>query len=128
MTQVHSHGDLETGPIGIKRGIFEGDSLSLLLFTMSLNLLSRELQKIRYCYKLNEKTKISHLFHVDDLKLYGTSDSQPTGLINTVKMVADGIKIEFGQVKCASQSVSQVWIANPSNDPSPHCLVHHTGS
>ena len=36
MTLVHKEGVLETGPISIKRGIFQGDSLSPILFTMSL--------------------------------------------------------------------------------------------
>ena len=40
MTLVHKEGVLETGPIRIKRGIFQGDSLSPLLFTRSLNPLS----------------------------------------------------------------------------------------
>ena len=40
MTLVHKEGVLETGPIRIKRGIFQGDSLSPLLFTMSINPLS----------------------------------------------------------------------------------------
>ena len=40
MTLVHKEGVLETGPIRIKREIFQGDSLSLFLFTMSLNPLS----------------------------------------------------------------------------------------
>ena len=37
MTLVHKEGVLETGWIRIKRGMFQGDSLSPLLFTMSLN-------------------------------------------------------------------------------------------
>ena len=40
MTLVHKEGVLKTGPIRIKRGIFQGHSLSPLLFTMSLNPLS----------------------------------------------------------------------------------------
>ena len=83
-TLVHKEGVLETGPIRIKKGIFKGDSLSPLLFTMSVNPFSQELQKTRYGYPLEEQTKTNHLFYVDDLKLYGTSDNQLTGLINTV--------------------------------------------
>ena len=37
MVLVHESGVLETGPVSIKRGIFQGNSLSSLLFTMSLN-------------------------------------------------------------------------------------------
>ena len=44
------------------------------------------------------------LFYVDDLKLYGTSDNQLTGLINTVKNISDDIKMEFGLEKCAKAS------------------------
>ena len=104
MTLVHKGGVLETEQIRIKRGIFQGDSLSPLLFTMSLNPLSKELQKTGYGYQLDEQTKINHLFYVDDLKLYGTSDNQLTGLINTVKNVSDDIKMEFGLDKCAKAS------------------------
>ena len=42
---------------------------------MSLNPLSKELPKTGYGYLLDEQTKINHLFYVDDLKLYGTSDN-----------------------------------------------------
>ena len=104
MTLVHKEGVLEAGPIRIKRGIFQGDSLSPLLFTMSLNPLSQELQNTRYGYQLDEQTKINYLFYVDDLKLYGTSDNQVTGLINTVKNVSEDIKMEFGLNKCAKAS------------------------
>ena len=104
MTLVHKEGVLETGPIRIKRGIFQGDLLSPLLFTLSLNPLSQELQKTGYGYQLDEQTKINHLFYVDDLKLYGTSDKQLTGLINTMKNVLDDINMEFGWDKCAKAS------------------------
>ena len=107
MTLVNKGGVLETGPIRFKRGIFQGDSLSPLLFTMSLNPLSQGLQKMGYGYQLDEQTKINHLFYVDDLKLYRTSDKQLTGLINTVKIVLDDIKMEFGMDKCAKVSLKR---------------------
>ena len=44
------------------------------------------------------------MFYVDDLRLFGTSDNQLTGLINTVKNVSDDIKMEFGLDKCAKAS------------------------
>ena len=102
MTLAHKEEVLETGPIRIKRGIFQGDSLSPLLFTMSLNPLSMELNQTKYGYQLDKQTKINHLLYVDDLKLYGTNDSQLTGLINTVKYISDDIRMEFGLDKCAS--------------------------
>ena len=58
----------------------------------------------RYGYQLDEQNKINHLFYVDDLKLYGTSDKQLTGLIKTVKNISDDIKMEFGLDKCAKAS------------------------
>ena len=103
----------DTGPQGRRsrdrnnynqeRGV-QGDSPSPLLFTMSLNPLSQELQKTGYGYQLDEQTKINHLFYIDDLKLYGTSDNQLTGLINTVKNVSDDIKMEYGLYKCVKAS------------------------
>ena len=68
---------------------------------MSLNPLSQELKKTGYGYQLDEQTKINHPLYIDDLKLYGTSDKQLTGLMNTVKNVSDDIKMEFGLDKCA---------------------------
>ena len=119
MTLVHKEGVLETGPIRIKRGIFQGDSLSPLLFTMSLNPLSKELQKTGYGYQLDEQTKINHLFYVDDLKLYGTSDKQLTGLINTVKNISDDIKMELGLDKCAKASFKRGKKVSAEGIPQP---------
>ena len=101
MTLVDKEGVLETGPIRFKRGIFQGDSLSPLFFTMLLNTLSIELNKTKYEYQLNKQTKINHLFYVDDLKLYGTNDNQLPCVINTIKHISDNTKMEFGLDKCA---------------------------
>ena len=81
MVLVHDNGVLENGPIRIKRDI----SQIPLLFTISLNLLSQELQKTGYGHQLDKQTTMNHLFYVDDLKMHGTIDNQLNGLINTVK-------------------------------------------
>ena len=96
MFLVNKEGVLETGPIRINKEIFQGDSLSLLFFTVSISPLNRELENTRYGYLLHEQTKINHLLYVDDHKLYGTSDNQMNGLLNTVKIVSNNIKLEFG--------------------------------
>ena len=63
---------------------------------MSLNSLNRDLTRTEYGYHLDEQTKINHLFYVGDLKINGTNDNQLTGLVNTVKMVSDDLKMGLG--------------------------------
>ena len=74
----------------------------------SLNPLSWELQKTGYEYQLDKQTKVNHLFYVDDLKLYRTSDNQLNGLISTVKKVSDDIQMKFGLDKCAKATFKKV--------------------
>ena len=74
---------------------------------MSLNPLIWKLHKTGYGYQLDKQTKINHLFYVDDLKLYGTSDNQLNELINTVKKVSDDIQMEFGLEKCAKATLKR---------------------
>ena len=55
----------------IRRGIFQGDSLSPLLFVISLIPLSLILRKCNAQYTLGkDKPSINHLLFMDDLKLY----------------------------------------------------------
>ena len=64
-------GNSELGEVEIKRGIFQGDSLSPLVFVLALIPLSLILRKTKAAYEFSEsKVKFSHLFFVDDLKLY----------------------------------------------------------
>ena len=61
--------------INIKRGIFQGDSLSPLLFTICLIPLSVMLREAKHGYQLNRSTSgnVNHLLYMDDLKLYGSN-------------------------------------------------------
>ena len=92
--------------IKINRGIFQGDSLSPLLFCLCLIPLTHELNRTTYGYRISEKT-INHLFYMDDLKLYAKNDSELEGLLKTVKQFSDDIGMEFGLDKCAKASFTK---------------------
>ena len=96
----HSNGILSSPGMKIKCGIFQGDSLSPLLFCMALIPLSKLLTQTGYGYKLFER-RINHLFYMDDLKLYASNDNELEGLLKTVKAFSDDIGMEFGLSKCA---------------------------
>ena len=52
------------GEVEIKRGIFQGDSLSPLFFVIALIPLTQILKATRHCYSFANKEKINHLFEV----------------------------------------------------------------
>ena len=89
------------GDIRIRRGIFQGDALSPVLFCMALNPLSEVLHKAGKEYALHNGMKINHLLYMDDLKLYSKKESDITSLINTVKIFSQDINMQFGIDKCA---------------------------
>ena len=70
-------GNLELGEIDIRRGIFQGDSLSPLVFVRRLIPLSLILRKAKAAYEFSgSKEKINHLLFMDDLKLYSKSEKE----------------------------------------------------
>uniref|UniRef100_A0A1X7TDD6 Reverse transcriptase domain-containing protein n=1 Tax=Amphimedon queenslandica TaxID=400682 RepID=A0A1X7TDD6_AMPQE len=88
------------GEVPINRGIFQGDSLSPLLFVVCLVPLTMVLHKVKVGYEMSGKVKINHLLFMDDLKLYGKTEEQIESLVNTVQLVSDDIGMEFGVAKC----------------------------
>ena len=86
------------------RGIFQGDSLSVLLFILAVNPLSFLLNKLKG-YKMgsssNRNTNITHLFFVDDLKLYASNLREATKLPDLVTAFSNDVRMKFGESKCA---------------------------
>ena len=90
------------GHVEIKQGIFQGDSLSPLLFISALILLTIVLRKIKAGYDLGKGIGIiNHLLFMDDLKQYGKSEEQIDTLVQSVRIVSSDMCMEFGVSKCA---------------------------
>ena len=109
-------GLITTEKISIKQGIFQGDSLSPLLFCLALVPLTSELNASGYGYKMNRNSlPISNLLYMDDLKLYASNDDQQQGEIQIVKQFSDDIKMNFGLDKCAKASFIKGKLSSTGN-------------
>ena len=103
ITLTYEKSTLMSDNINIKRRIFQGDSLSPLLFRISLIPLSSELNSSSYVYKIGTE-RITHLFYMDDLKLYAKDDIELEGLLRIVKRYSYDTGMEFGLSKCANST------------------------
>ena len=95
---------ITTNIIKYLKGIFQGDSLSVLLFILCVNRLSFLLNKLNG-YKMgpNEKRiqNITNLFFVDDVKMFTTNINQMKVLLDKVTKFSNDIGMKFGESKCA---------------------------
>ncbi len=95
-------GGTTLGEVNIRRGIFQGDSLSPLLFVLALIPLSKLLNDMKDGYHLGKnRPKVNHLLYMDDLKLYGKDRKELDTLIQTVRVFSKDIGMSFGIEKCA---------------------------
>ena len=92
----------DLGEVSIRRGIFQGDSLSPLLFVIAMLPHSSVLNESAAGYQLSKKEgKITHLLFMDDLKLYGRNEKEINSLVHTVRVFSSDIGMDFGIEKCA---------------------------
>ena len=81
----------QLGRVRIRHGIFQGDSLSLLVLIMAIIRLTYVLRQVKPACT-TQKDSINYLLHMDDLnKLYGKSQNDITTLINTVRIYSKDI-------------------------------------
>ena len=96
------------GTIHIKRGIFQGDSVSPLQFVIGLIPLSILLRNTTAGYHVSKVgPKINHRLYMDDLKLYGKSDSDMEKLLHITSRFSSDIRMEFGLEKCATLKLTR---------------------
>ncbi|XP_044745138.1 uncharacterized protein LOC123307002 [Coccinella septempunctata] len=93
--------------VKIRRGIFQGDGFSPRWFCLALNILSKVLNRSAYGYSMNESVKLSHLFYMDDIKLYARGRKQLEGEIELVRRFSEDIGMSFGLEKCAVVEVKR---------------------
>ena len=111
---THANATTNAEKLRIKCGIFQGDSLSTLLFCISLIPLSIQLNNAGYGYQIMGKS-INHLFYMDDLKLFARNDNELTGLLDTVKKFSDDIGMQVGVDKCVKVTFIKGKIAKTEN-------------
>ena len=92
--QMLCSGNSELGEVEIKQGIFQGDSLSPLVFVLALIPLSLILRKAKAAYEFSESKE-------DDFKLYSWSDKGLDSFVQTVRVFSEAIGMEFGIETCA---------------------------
>jgi len=83
------------GTVKIKRGVFQGDSLSPLTFILCIILMTKILRKMRAGYVLGN-VKVNHLLFMDDLKVFGKNEKEIDSLVKTVEVFSCNIGMEFG--------------------------------
>jgi len=90
MWLYHTEGNIRTGKVVIKQRIVQGDPLSPILFCLALIPLTNMLSK-RAGYAVKEENKVSHLFYMDDLKLFSRDETDLQQECTTVKTFWDNI-------------------------------------
>ena len=94
--------------VNIRRGIFQGDSLSPLLFIVAMIPMTRVLERMEIRYQLKKGgSRINHLMFMDDIKLFGKGTKEIDTLVQTVRIVSGDIRMEFGIEKCALVNIQR---------------------
>ena len=90
------------------KGIFQGDSLSPLLFLIPMILLTRVLERMEVRYQLQRGgSRIKHLLFMDDIKLFRRGTKEIDTLVQTVRIVSGNIRMDFGIEKCTLVNIQR---------------------
>ena len=91
------------GGVHVRREIFQGDSLSPLLFILCMIPMTLVLREVKACYEWDRKQyKVNNLLLMGNLKLFGKSTDQIDSLVQIVYVFSEDIGMEFGLKKCGA--------------------------
>ena len=97
-TELTSCGET-LGLVDIRRGIFQGDTLSPLIFALYMVPLTKIPQIVKPGYTLGYE-KINHSFFMNDLKVYGKNKAEIESLVSTIQLISQDTGMKFGIKKC----------------------------
>ena len=107
----HNQWTINVPNVKTKRGIYQGDSLSPLIFIMTIDPLSKLLNKSNTEYNFKNRYEhpnvINHLLYMDDLKLYAANQNQFTKQLEIVKKFSEDICMDFGLDECATLNLTK---------------------
>jgi len=91
------------GPIKIQRGILQGDSFCVNLFTLCINPIAWYLRSTEgYTLSHDKRTKITHTLFVDDMKSYHKSSIKAATVASNLEGMFNDIGLQWGINKCAA--------------------------
>ena len=106
-------GEENLGEVNIRHGIFQGGSLSPLLFVVCLLPFTHILRDAVPGYHFASNGEyVNHLLFMDDLKLYASNEKSLESSIQTVRVFSNNIGMEFGVGKCAVLTMKKGKMAN----------------
>jgi len=98
----HAGGELTTPEVQYRRGLFQGDALSPLLFCLSVTPLSFGLRNTTGYPARFLTNPATHLMFVDDLKIYASGAKALGQSLKVVKRITTAIGMRIGAQKCAT--------------------------
>jgi len=107
-------------PIHIQRGIFQGDTLSPLLFCLALAPISFHLKRQPAGYRIKLRSQrevvVNHLWYMDDLKLFASGDDGLASTASIVEVIGTNIGLSFNPAKCNWLSIQQGQVKTTKGD------------
>ena len=96
------------GPIRIQRGILQGDSFCVNLFTLCINPIAWYLRATEgYTFSHDKTSKITHTLFVDDLKSYHKNAVKAATIASNLESMFEDIGLHWGISKCAAVHVKR---------------------
>jgi hypothetical protein len=106
-------------PISIKSGIFQGDSLSPLLFITAINPISWYVGQKGPGIILANNRRFNHLLFVDDWKLFAPKESEANTLADKVQTLSRLAGLDLNKRKCAMAAMCKGKLSSRAVRPTP---------